>query len=226
VALRIVAIEVSTFKWPYGPLTGEQGIVVIYAVEADGRWVLFDTGIGPAHPDLAEYETTTRDVRAALAEANVPVDRLAAVINCHLHFDHCGQNSAFAGLPIYAQRAEWDAAQAPDYTILEWVEFDGSDYRMLDGGAHLLPSVSILPTPGHTPGSQSLVIDTPEQRVILAGQACFAPDEWIAESPRYDGAASAWDSDAYARSLGTMRALDPDVVWFAHSREPWRKTSR
>ena len=64
--MRIVPIELSTFLWPYGPLKGERGVVVVYAVEADGRWLLFDTGIGEAHPELAEYETTTRPIRSAL----------------------------------------------------------------------------------------------------------------------------------------------------------------
>src|SRR5689334_9789966 len=191
-AMRIVPIELSTFKWPYGPLTGERGVVVIYVVYADERWVLFDTGIGPSHPELAEYETTTRPIHEALAEAEVPGDEIAAIINCHLHFDHCGQNSAFPGVPIYAQVAEWRAAHEPDYTVPQWVDFEGAAYRTINGGEHLLPSVSILPTPGHTPGSQSLVIDSPDERVILAGQACFAPDEWMG-SGSGEGREGAWN---------------------------------
>ena len=220
---RIVPVEISTFLWPYGPLTGERGVVVIYAIEADGRWILFDTGIGESHPDLAEYETTTRLIAPALTEAGVPVDRLAAIINCHLHFDHCGQNAALPGIPIYAQQAEWDAAHEPDYTIPEWVDFEGADYRLINGGEHLLPSVSILPTPGHTPGSQSLVIDSPDARVILAGQACFSPAEWTGTDAG-EGREGAWDLERYDRSIATMKALDPDVVWFAHAREPWLKS--
>ncbi len=222
--MRIVPIEISTFKWPYGPLIGERGVVVAYAVEADSRWVLFDTGIGPAHPELTEYETTTRPIRDALGEAGVPAERVAAIVNCHLHFDHCGQNLAFPGVPIYAQQTEWDAAHEPDYTIPEWIDFEGADYRMLDGGAHLLPAISILPTPGHTPGSQSLVIDTEDERVILAGQACFSPQEWNGGGSG-EGREGAWRFERYDASIAQMKALDPDVVWFAHALEPWRKSS-
>jgi glyoxylase-like metal-dependent hydrolase (beta-lactamase superfamily II) len=220
----IVPVEISTFKWPYGPLAGERGVVMVYAIEADGRWVLFDTGIGrPDHAELAEYETTTWPIAQKLIEADVPVDRIAAVVNCHLHFDHCGQNSAFPGLPIYAQRAEWAAAQEADYTIAEWVNFDGSDYRLIDGAQHLLPSVSILPTPGHTPGSQSLIIDSAQERVILAGQACFSPQEWSGGGSG-EGREGAWDLERYDASIALMKRLEPDVVWFAHAREPWRKS--
>ena len=215
-------MELSTFVWPYGPLLGQHGVVVAYAVETDGRWLLFDTGIGAAQSDIAEYETTTRPIRSALAEAGVPVDEIAAIVNCHLHFDHCGQNAAFPGVPIFAQRAEWAAAHEPEYTIPEWVDFEGADYRLIDGGAHLLPAVSILPTPGHTPGSQSLVIDSPEERVILAGQACFAPDEWSGGGAG-EGRMHAWSEEAYDASIAAMKALEPDVVWFAHARDPWRR---
>ncbi len=220
--MQIVAIELSTFKWPYGPLVGELGVVIAYAVHADGRWILFDTGIGPSHPELAEYQTTTRPIREALDEASVPAGDIAAIVNCHLHFDHCGQNAAFPGVPIFTQSAEWQEAHEPDYTIPEWVDFDGADYRLIEGGVHLLPSVSILPTPGHTPGSQSLVIDSPDTRVILAGQACFSPAEWVGTDAG-EGREGAWNLERYDQSIATMKALDPDVVWFAHAAQPWRK---
>ena len=220
--MKVVPVEVSTFKWPYGPLVGQRGVVVVYAVEADGRWILFDTGIGEAHPEIAEYETTTTPIMPALANAGVPIERIEAIVNCHLHFDHCGQNAAFVGVPIYAQRAEWQAAHEPDYTLIEWVEFEGADYRLIDGGAHLLPTVSIMSTPGHTPGSQSLVIDSRRERVILTGQACFSPEEWSGGGSG-EGREGAWSLEAYDASIAAMKALDPDVVWFAHASEPWRK---
>ena len=220
--MRVVPVELSTFVWPYGPLIGQRGVVVVYAVEADGQWILFDAGIGEAHPDIAEYETTTRPIGEALTEAGVPVDKIAAIVNCHLHFDHCGQNSALPGIPIYAQRAEWQAAHQQDYTIPEWVDFGGADYRLIDGAHHLLPDISILLTPGHTPGSQALVIDSPDARVILAGQACFSPDEWSGGGVG-EGREGAWSLEHYDASIAAMKALDPDVVWFAHARDPWRK---
>jgi N-acyl homoserine lactone hydrolase len=59
------------------------------------------------------------------------------VINTHLHFDHCGGNRLFPGVPIYVQRSEREAARRPDYTIPEWVEFEGATYEELDGPAEI-----------------------------------------------------------------------------------------
>jgi N-acyl homoserine lactone hydrolase len=223
VAVRVVPIELSTFVWPSGPLVGDTGVVLVFAVEVDGRWVLFDTGIGRPVPDLAEYKITTRPIGEALLEAAVPVERIEAIVNCHLHFDHCGQNAGFAGVPIFAQTAEWAAAHEPDYTILEWVDFEGADYRFIDGAAHLLTSVSIVPTPGHTPGHQSLVIDSPDERIVLVGQACYSAAEWLDDAAVDQGRTNAWDPDLYSGSLARLRALEPDVVWFSHDRDPWRR---
>src|SRR3954451_21957085 len=224
-AVRVVPIELSTFVWPYGPLLGETGVVLVFAVEADLRWVLFDTGIGESHPDLAEYQTTTQPIIPALTDAGVPADRIETVINCHLHFDHCGQNRAFPGVPIITQTFEWAAAHEPDYTVREWVDFDGALYQFIDGAAHVLPSVSVVAAPGHTPGSQALVIDGPDERILLAGQACFSRAEWLDDDAVGEGRTSAWNPELYSASLARLRALEPDVVWFSHDRNPWRRTA-
>ena len=61
---------------------------------------------------------------------------VTAVINTHLHFDHCGGNRSFAGTPTYVQRAELAAAVEPDY-LVEWVHFPGESYVELDGDAEI-----------------------------------------------------------------------------------------
>ena len=81
------------------------------------------------------------------------------MINTHLHFDHCGGNRRFAGTPTYVQRAELEAAVEPDY-LEEWVRFPGESYVELDGDAELFDGVSVLFTPGHSPGHQSVVVET------------------------------------------------------------------
>ena len=40
----------------------------------------------------------------------IPRD-VSLVVNTHLHFDHCGGNHLFAGLPIHVQRVEREAAR-------------------------------------------------------------------------------------------------------------------
>src|SRR5919198_5450362 len=80
--------------------------------------------------------------------ALIPRD-VSVVINTHLHFDHCGGNRLFRGVPIYVQRAEYEAVAEPDY-LVEWVHAPGLRYELVDGDVELLPGISTLFTPGHS----------------------------------------------------------------------------
>ena len=163
----------------------------------DGR-VLVDTGMIDSTPELDEKWHPFFD------EALIPRD-VACVINTHLHFDHCGGNRLFPGVPIYVQRIERETARKPGYTIPEWVEFEGARYVELDGEAEVAAGVSVFPTPGHTPGHQSVRVETDEGLVVLAGDVAYT---WEA----FDDPAN----DAAAR----VRSLRPARIWLAHAREP------
>ena len=72
------------------------------------------------------------------------VSRVAFVVNTHLHFDHCGGNRLFPGIPIHVQRRELaDARTEDDYTVREWVDFAGATYVEHDGEAEILPGVRL-----------------------------------------------------------------------------------
>jgi N-acyl homoserine lactone hydrolase len=84
----------------------------------DGR-ILVDTGMIDSTPELDEEWGPT------IYPERIPREA-ALVINTHLHFDHCGGNRLFPGVPIYVQRRELEAARELGYTIPEWVEFEGA----------------------------------------------------------------------------------------------------
>ena len=159
----------------------------------DGR-ILVDTGLIDSIPELDEQWSPRFDASV------IPRD-VAFVVNTHLHFDHCGGNRLFAGVPIYVQRVEREAARGEDYTIPGWVEFEGASYVELDGEAELAPGVRVLPTPGHSPGHQSVLVDTEEGLVVVAGDVAHRWDDF--DDPA-NGAAA------------TLKALAPRRVWLAH----------
>jgi len=65
-------------------------------------------------------------------------EEVRAIVCSHLHFDHCGGNAAFPGVPVWVQAAEREAANTPKYTIPAFVEDPGIMYRLIDGGVELL----------------------------------------------------------------------------------------
>jgi N-acyl homoserine lactone hydrolase len=177
---------------------GERWPGFLHAIEHPHGRVLVDTGLIDSTPDL-DAEFSPR-----FDPDKIPRD-VVCVINTHLHFDHCGGNRLFGGVPIYVQRLEREAARAEDYTVPEWVEFEGAEYVELDGEAEMLPGVRVVPTPGHTPGHQSALVETDEGLVVVGGDVAYT---W----PEFDDPANA--------AAVTLTALAPRRIWLAHESEP------
>jgi N-acyl homoserine lactone hydrolase len=144
---------------------------LVHTIEHQDGLVLVDTGMIDSTPELdAEWSPTPHPLPAEL------VERVAVVVNTHLHFDHCGGNRLFADrLPIHVQRTELEDARAEDdYTIREWVDFPGAQYVEHDGEAEILPGVRLVPAPGHTRGHQIVVVETDAGPVVLGGDVGYS----------------------------------------------------
>lgn len=221
--IHVVALPMGEFTFAEGEeYAGQTGVVVAYAIRHARGVFLFDTGFGFGNAGLDDYyKVRARAVPDALAEAGVDPAEITAVANCHMHADHAGQNALFPGVPIYVQPSEWAAAHEPDYTILEWIDFPGARYEQVAGDHDVAPGIRILATPGHSPGHQSLVGDTPEGHLLLAGQAVYSHGEWSGIAGAREGASVAQDQPAYARSVDRLKALRPKQVLFGHDRRGW-----
>jgi N-acyl homoserine lactone hydrolase len=224
----IVPLVLGEFRFAADePHAGEAGVVVAYAVRHRGGVLLFDTGFGFGNAELdAYYRIKARRVPDVLAEAGIPMADVTAVVNCHLHVDHAGQNSLFPAIPIYVQPAEWEIAHTTDHTILDWIDFPGADYRPVAGDHEPYEGIRILATPGHTVGHQSLVVATARGDVVLAGQAVYTAGEWAGRPDAREGRSRAPDQTAYDRSVARLKALHPVEVAFGHDRATWKATGR
>ena len=141
--------------------------VFVHTIDHADGIVLVDTGMIDSTPELDD------EWQPVPHPENVPRD-VVCVINTHLHFDHCGGNRLFAGVPIHVQRRELaDARDRDDYTVRRWVDFPEAAYVEHDGEVDVLPGVRLLPTPGHTAGHQSVLVDTPSGPVVLGGDVAY-----------------------------------------------------
>ncbi|MEV0717641.1 N-acyl homoserine lactonase family protein [Asanoa sp. NPDC050611] len=193
-----------------------------YLVRRPEGLLLFDTGMG-AHPDVdAHYKPTRRPLRAALDKAGVSTDDVTMVVNCHLHFDHCGGNPEFATKPIVVQREELATARTTtDYTLPELVDFAGAHYLEISGESELWPGVWVIPTPGHTDGHQSVAVRRTDGTVVLAGQArddatTYGRDVLAANEPGIP----------HPKWVERLKELDPKAVVFAHDAAVWMPGER
>jgi N-acyl homoserine lactone hydrolase len=156
--------------------------------------------------------------------AGIDDSAVSVVVNSHLHFDHCGGNHELAGVPIVVQRAELEAARTvPDYTLPDAIDFPGVAYDEIDGEAEVAQGVFVVPTPGHTPGHQSVVVRCRDGTVILAGQSHNQAAEFT-----YDHLALRARSEGqpdplpmHPEWLPRLLQLDPRRVVFAHDNAVW-----
>jgi len=200
--IRITAVRVAELL-----AEGEPMPVYVHVIDHPEARVLVDTGMTQVHPAVADMDPRVYP----LNEQDFDIGSVDMVVNTHLHFDHCGGNHLFAGKPTYVQRRELDDARnQDDYTIPEWVDPPGMRYFPVDGELELLPGLRLLPAPGHTRGSQIVVIDGAAGPTIIAGDTAVWFDEL--DNPRTEGQL-------------LIRSLNPATVWFSHGHTPWKPGS-
>jgi len=160
-------------------------------VEHDNGLVLIDTGIGNKEDEKfrgiyglenagAGGRTRLED---ALRELGHRPDDIRWVINTHLHFDHAGGDTwrdpsgkigpAFPQAQYVVQRRELDFARhTNERTAGSYLKhnFEGVPFTLLDGEAEPVPGIRCLPTPGHVPYHNSVLIESAGER------ACFLAD--------------------------------------------------
>ncbi|MEZ5968612.1 MAG: N-acyl homoserine lactonase family protein [Hyphomonas sp.] len=179
-------------------LKGESGMITVpvpsyLIVHPKGR-VLFDTGLHEKELEnpadyagdvIARYHTfhfsAGEEIGARLRAIGVDPDGINIVVNSHLHFDHCGGNAQLPNADILIQRRELEHARATGstngYLVTDWDT--GQGFREVDGEHDIFGdgTVVCLPTYGHTPGHQSLRVQTElGGEYILCGDACYLKD--------------------------------------------------
>jgi glyoxylase-like metal-dependent hydrolase (beta-lactamase superfamily II) len=198
--------------------------VLAYLVRHDQGLILFDTGIGDLDAETeSHYRPRRRALQDALSTAGVGLADISLVVNCHLHFDHCGGNPLLAGTPILVQDAELTTARQGGYTVDELVDFPGAIYEEVRGEAEVWPGVWIIPTPGHTHGHQSLVLRRSDGTVVLAGQAHDFSTEFASDHLARRAALHGVDQPlpTYQPWLDRLADFDPRRVLFAHDWSVW-----
>ena len=187
--------------------------------------ILVDTGVGHDNAFIDElYGDQRSDLDAALGACGVRVEDVRAVINSHLHFDHCGQNPLLhdTGASFFVQRAEVrNVEDVQHYTVPEWALGPIKSRRELAGDETVAEGVTILATPGHTAGHQSVLVEGGGERIVIGGQLVWHASELDAEVASHANVDP--DDELRAAAIDSIRrvkALRPSVVHLSHC-APW-----
>ena len=178
--------------------------------------VLVDTGCGGPDEVLRYYKVVNRNVADALADHGLAPGDVTMVINTHLHFDHCGQNPAFAHAPLMVQRTEHERMLADRDDVTEWIEASGMTFELVDGNLELAPDLRIVASPGHTSGHQSVVATTDLGTELFIGDAAYTRRIWDGSGTGALPDGQAADIGSWRGTLGNLKALVPQRVHFCH----------
>jgi glyoxylase-like metal-dependent hydrolase (beta-lactamase superfamily II) len=210
-----------------------------YLIEHPEGTVAFDTGVsreviedpenyGPeGAPHMVDFvegvEMGPGDEPASmLGEIGYEPDEIDYVVMSHLHTDHAGNIDAFSNAEVIVQADELDYARDPTapaqglfYLDGDLAALDDADVTTVSGGYDVFGdgAVRTIPTPGHSPGHQSLRVELPEAgTVILAADVANHRDGYEMEfMPSF-----VWSLDDGVRSARRIREeaeeADADVI--------------
>lgn len=197
-----------------------------YLIKHAKGWFLWDTGIAdsaaampnglvPADPKAVTWRRP-KTLAAQLEQLGVKPDDVKAMAVSHTHPDHTGNVELFPQSMLYVQKAEYDwpgANNTPRFKPSHPVELLTGDKDVFGDG-----SVTILSTPGHTPGHQSLLVKLPKTgAVVLSGDAVHFKDNW--DNRRVPSMNVDKDqSSASMQKIADTLAKDKAQLWINHDK--------
>ncbi len=170
-----------------------------------------------------------QEISAQLGAVDVAADEIDLIVNSHLHYDHAGGNALLPNADVLVQEREWEHARTrPDDDIAyRKIDFDtGQQIRLVSGEYDLFAdgSVVAIPTAGHTPGHQSLRVQTERGLVVLCADACY-----LRSSIDKDHVpAVLYDREAVLRSFALLRKLEAAGarILLGHDPDFWKTIPR
>ena len=233
--LKITAVSVGRVFGLYKPsLTYLRGwgetldiSLVMFVIQGGEAPVVVDTGA-----DLArswEYhririeQTPQERPAAALRALGVDPGEVAVVVNTHLHWDHSSNNHLFPNARVVVQQREIDYARnpvpshrrqfehLPDLTAA-WLSAEDL-IDAVDGDVEVAPGISVVALPGHTPGSQGVVVEAATKRYLIAGDCVDLYENWAGDDEAEHIPSGLFtDIVAYEDSLRRIEKLGCEVI--------------
>ena len=158
-----------------------------YLIKHAKGWFLWDTGVADAVAAMpnglvpADAKAVTwkrpKTLQAQIEQLGLKPDDINVMAVSHTHPDHTGNVELFPQAMLYVQKAEYEwpgPNNEPRFKPSHPVEQLTGDKDVFGDG-----SVTILSTPGHTPGQQSLMVRLPKTGVVvLSGDAAHFKDNY------------------------------------------------
>jgi glyoxylase-like metal-dependent hydrolase (beta-lactamase superfamily II) len=156
-----------------------------FLIRSDGKNILVDTGLGPKPADAPE--TPWGELMNDFQAHGIRPEEIDAVVMTHLHRDHVGWNTVrddggnlkptFPNARYYFSKVDLDAShdpalqpdRYPNAPDCVWPLVDMGLVELMEGEFSITGELTTVPTPGHTPGHMSIMIDSGGERALILG---------------------------------------------------------
>jgi glyoxylase-like metal-dependent hydrolase (beta-lactamase superfamily II) len=153
--------------------------IYVFYLEGGGKKILVDTGleqfmVPPGVPEKLGLEVL--EFEPALASVGLKPEDVDVIIHTHLHNDHCENDYKCKNARVYAQKAELDFLANPhplDHRYFPDI-LEGVDVVAVEGDAEIEDGVKVILAPGHSPGGQSVLVNTAAGKALITGFCCNA----------------------------------------------------
>ena len=155
---------------------GQTAMMVTYVwyIEGPKDKILIDAGVSTEYlsKNRGIPATDIQSLDSGLQKIGLAPDDIDLVIITHLHSDHVAQASKFTKARFLIQRDELEFALNPHPIVAGQYPsefFKGLNFEIISGDAKICDEVSVLSTPGHTKGGQSVSVNTAQGSAIISG---------------------------------------------------------
>ncbi len=111
-----------------------------------------------------------------LKEFGLKPSDIDIVIATHLYYEHIGYGNKYTKAKFYVQKKEYEFAMNPHPAYQFYYDkriWEGIKFEMIEGDQEIVPGVKAIFTPGHTPGCQSVVVETSKGIAGITGFCCI-----------------------------------------------------
>jgi glyoxylase-like metal-dependent hydrolase (beta-lactamase superfamily II) len=244
--MKLYFFSAGQIVWPKANIVEGGGEEIVHSptpfflIQHKGKNILFDTGnpaslIGQPPADggvgmlLKEEEYAPNQLKVVLGLSPSDID---IIIMSHLHVDHVGSLKCFPSATVIVRKAEYEAAFSPlsslkanytEYTKglenTNWYFIENKAPFDLCGDGRIVT----IATPGHTPGHQSLLLNTDKNgTMLLAADACYSRFNLAAMAPP---PGLVCDRAAYVKNLQRFKLYEKagTTLVTGHDPDDWAK---
>lgn len=149
-------------------------IAYVWYIEGPKEKILVDAGVNPEYLSEKRGIATKQiqSLESGLNKVGLAPDDIDLVIITHLHSDHVAQARKFKKARFLVQKDELEIALNPHPTVAGQYPrefFEGLNFEVIEGDTKICNGLSVISTPGHSPGGQSVSIQTTKGTATISG---------------------------------------------------------